>query len=409
MVKEIYKNNTKQITLNVSNSKIEALRQKDITKTGVRVYKDGYIGVSGAIGSYDEDKLFKEAEENLNQRVEYDCSPSENICQAIDNSSEIIKEKEFIGEFQEVLEHLRKVHGDFIFSNKIRMTETVDTLVNDMNLNLEYKDKGFVSELLFKEKSSSSIFDGILVYEGRKYDRKRFCDEADMILEAYKNRVELPHKKSCPLIFNSTSNGILLKFITDLNGKQFGTGSSLFSNKIGQRVFNRDFTFYQSLNPKDVYNIPFFDAEGAVNKDYRYALIEDGVIKAPYTDKRTSRKFNLIHTGSAQAEYDSVPDTGFLGYKIKESNKSIKELLNGEPGIFISIADGGDFTPDGSYATPVQLAFLFDGERLIGRLPEFQISSDVFKMFGDSFRGAANNNPFPLSEDKLTVIDFNIE
>lgn len=409
MVKEIYKNNTKQMTLNVSNSKIESLRQKDITKTGVRVYKDGYIGVSGAIGGCDEDRLFKEAEENLKQRVEYDCLPSENICEAIDNSSEIINEKEFIGEFQEVLEHLKKEQGDFIFSNKIRMTKTIDTLVNNMNLNLEYRDKSFASELLFKEKSSSSIFDGILVYEGRKYNRKRFYDEADMILEAYKNKVELPHKKSYPMVFNSSSNGILLKFIMDLNGKLFGTGSSLFSNKIGQRVFNEDFSFYQSLNPKDVYNIPFFDAEGTVNKDYRYALIENGVIKAPYTDKRTSKKFDLMHTGSAQAEYDSVPDTGFLGYKIKESDKSIKELLNGEMGIFISIADGGDFTPDGRYATPVQLAFLFDGERLIGRLPEFQISSNVFEMFGKSFRGVANNNPFPLSEDKLTVIDFNIE
>lgn len=33
-------------------------------------------------------------------------------------------------------------------------------------------------------------------------------------------------------------------------------------------------------------NSPFFDAEGVVNNEYRYALIEKGVINTPYTDKK---------------------------------------------------------------------------------------------------------------------------
>jgi len=39
------------------------------------------------------------------------------------------------------------------------------------------------------------------------------------------------------------------------------------------------------------------------------------------------------------------------------------------------ISSGGDFTPDGGFAGPVQVSFLFDGERLIDKLPEFTVSS----------------------------------
>lgn len=118
-------------------------------------------------------------------------------------------------------------------------------------------------------------------------------------------------------------------------------------------------------------NSPFFDAEGVVNNEYRYALIEKGVIKTPYTDKRTARKFNLPLTGNSDSLYDGVPEVGFINHKIEESQKTLKELLSGEIGIFVMVSSSGDF------AAPVQCAFLFDGERLIGKLPELQLSSNI--------------------------------
>lgn len=408
MIKEQYTSNIKQTALNIVNSKVESSRQKNISKTGIRIYKDGFIGVAGAIGKYDEAKLTNDAVEALEQHVEYNCSPSENKCEKLDKSSEIINDKDFIGEFQETLESLSKEQNEFIFSNKIIMTEVTTSLKNDKNLDLEYKDKALNIELIFKEKSSSNIFDGFIGCGSRKYDRRKFLEESNMFLNAYKNIVELPKNSIYPVVFGNTSMDFFSKLAIDLNGKLFGTGSSLFSNKIGQQAFSDKFTFYQTSNPDDIYNTPFFDAEGVVNKDHRYALIENGVIKTPYTDKKTSKMFNLAHTGSAEAAYDAIPDIGLPGFKAKESNMSVKELLGGEMGIFILIASGGDSTPDGNFATPVQLGFLFDGEKLIGRLPEFQLSSNVFDMFGKSYRGVGCNNIFPQSEEKFVVSELNV-
>ncbi|SCG81716.1 hypothetical protein DW1_0095 [Proteiniborus sp. DW1] len=60
----------------------------------------------------------------------------------------------------------------------------------------------------------------------------------------------------------------------------------------------------------------------------------------------------------------------------------------------VLIASGGDFTAEGVFGTPVQLAFLTDGERLIGRLPELTISGDVYTMFGDDFIGRSEDKAF---------------
>jgi PmbA protein len=407
MIKEKYIQNIKETTITIVNSKVDSIRLKNNTKTSIRIYKAGYIGVAGAIGKYDEVELEKEAMEGLKQKIEYPCEPSCDRCEKINKKTEFINDKDLASEVEEFLNELIAMQPDFIFSHKIILQEINTKMFNDKNLDLEYDDKILDIGIIYKEKTSINIMDGFFGARGRKYDRKLLLEEANMILNAYKNKVDLPKSGKYPIVFASSEIPVQ-KLISDLSGDLFAAGGSLFSDKLGKKVFNENFNFYQSLDPEDVFNTPFFDAEGVVNNNYRYSLIEGGVIKAPYTDKRVAKKYNLDTTGSSSAPYDGVPTLELLSFKVTECEKTIKELLGTEMGILVMIAGGGDFTPSGDFGTPVQLAMLFDGEKLIGRLPEFQISSNVFDMFGDSFRGVGKDMLLPFSNEKFAVIDFNI-
>ncbi|WBW97123.1 metallopeptidase TldD-related protein [Oceanirhabdus sp. W0125-5] len=411
MLKEKLVNKLKETAINIVNSEIESIREKNITKTGLRVYENGKIGIAGAIGKYDEKELEKEAIESLSENIKYECDLCGNRSEVIDKRREIINDEDFIKEMEDVITQIKDEQSEFSFFGKVLITETANTLSNDKNLNLEYRDKSLGIGLAFKEKTSTNIMDVVFDCDGRNYDRKLLIDEINMILDGYKNKVELPEEKTYPVAFLPSNSGIFRKFVSDLHGEMFGSGTSLLSNKLGEKVFNEEFTLYKSLNPEDVLNIPFFDTEGIVNKDYRYALIENGVVKAPYTDKKTAKTFNLPQTGSAEGDYYDVPGISLNPYslfKIKESEKIIKELLAGDMGVLVLYSAGGDFAADGNFATPVQVAMLFDGERIIGRLPEIQVSSNIFHMFGDSFRGVSKDNFFPLSEDKLIVMDMKV-
>ncbi|EOD01230.1 metallopeptidase TldD-related protein [Caldisalinibacter kiritimatiensis] len=406
MIKEKYISKIKETSVNVVQTKIDSIRRKDIRKTGYRIYKDKLIGCAGAIGKHNQKELEKRAINALNNNIKYPYEISKNIKISEDYSGEFNEER-IINEFEKLLSDIRNQQPGFSFSHKLNLIEKENILTNDNGVDLRYKDKYIQLELVIKDKSSSNLMDGFISYVGREYDNKKILNEVNEFCNAFNNKVELPKNKKLPVIFSTGEQLPMMKFLKDLHGHSFGSKSSLLSEKLNKKVFNDKFTLYQNRNPKETME-PFFDAEGVVNDGYVYTLIENGKILTSYTDKKTSKLYNLPLTGSAGAEYDGVPSLGMANLKIKESEKTAKELLQGELGILVVIAAGGDFTPEGNFATPVQLAFLYDGEKLIGRLPELKIASNVFYMFGDSFVGVSKDTVSTLSNDKCLIMNMEV-
>ena len=391
MIREKYIKNYNEISINIVQSNIESIRKKDITKTGFRVYENDFIGIAGAVGNVNEAELEKGAIENLKLEIPYPYEVSTNMIKSVDYRKEILSNEEFVKEVEELLEILRQEFPDFIFSNKIYIQEFETKLTNDGGLDLSHIDRIFVMSIVIKEKSSINVFDGFLSYIDREYDRDIILDNIREVLTAYKNEVKLPKVGKLPVIFTEYDSLPLMKIINEMNGYKVGTGASLFTDFIGEKKFSDKFTLYQSAEEEDLIVTEFFDAEGVVNPDFIYTLIEKGKIITPYTDKKTAAQFNLPLTGSASADYDKVPSLEPKNLKVKTSDKSLKELLNGELGVLVYIASGGDFTQEGVFGTPVQLAFLTDGEKLLGKLPELKVSGELYSMFGEDYIGKSKD------------------
>ena len=71
------------------------------------------------------------------------------------------------------------------------------------------------------------------------------------------------------------------------------------------------------------------------------------------------------------------------------------------------IASGGDTTPDGHFATPVQLAFLLEDGKLVGRLPEISIGGNFFDMLGKDYIGTVYDWPFKKAQLAAVMMDVN--
>jgi len=407
VIKEKYINSIKEISLNVVQTDIKSIRKKDITKTGLRVYDNGFIGIAGAIGKYDEADLKKRAIENLKLEIPYPYEPSSNLVKNLDLREKIFSDEEFVEEVDMLLKILREEFPDFSFSNNIYIQEFETRLINDVGLDLCHIDRAAIAALVIKDKNSVNIFDAVYSYVDRKWNRDIILNGIREMLNAYRNKVELPKKGKMPVVFFEEDTLPLMKLIQELNGVKVGTGASLFKDYIGQKKFNDNFTLYQSSEIDEVTGVEFFDAEGVVNPDYKYTLIENGRIISPYTDKKTANKYNLPLTGSASCEYDKVPTLAPRNIKVKSSDYTLKELLNGELAVVVLIASGGDFTQEGVFGTPVQLAFLTDGERLIGRLPELKISGEIYSMFGDDFIGKSKDKC--LLGKKAMALNLNVD
>lgn len=411
MIKEKYTTRITETSFNIVNGKIESTRSKDIEKNGFRVYKDGKIGISGIVGKYDDEKMFKKAEEALKLNIEYIDNVNGEKRECMELRSNIPEGKELIDEADSLIQELSK-NRDFIFSNTLKVRELESSLKNNMGLDLVYKNRYLSSNIWVKEKESKNIVDLVINYESRDLEREDILSYSNEILKAYRKKVRLPNKKKIPVIFSTTdfymNMCMLYLFYTDLNGRAMGSASSIFSEYMNKKVFSNKFTLYQTNHPEEV-NYEFFDVEGTVNENYRFNLIEEGIIKAPFTDKRTARIYNLSNTGAATGDYDDRPGLkGIPTFRIKDGAKSIAELLRGEEAIFIGLIDNLGFNAKGDFSTPVQVAYWFDGERLVGRLPGVKLSSEIFKMYGEDFRGASTEALISKRKESFMVIDMNV-
>jgi PmbA protein len=152
----------------------------------------------------------------------------------------------------------------------------------------------------------------------------------------------------------------------------------------------------------------FFDDDGCFTEGHRVPLIDAGVVKTPFTGRRVLARYQLLHTELAHAAYDGVPSLAVPKLCPAPGRKSLPELLGGSPGILVSLVAGGEFTSDGIYTTPVQLAFLHDGERLLGKLPELVLRGQDRNMFGAGYRGVSTETWPRLSGEHLMVLEMDV-
>ena len=76
--------------------------------------------------------------------------------------------------------------------------------------------------------------------------------------------------------------------------------------------------------------------------------------------------------------------------------RSLNELVPGKA-VYVVMASGGDTTPDGHFATPVQMAYLMENGKLVGRLPELNIGGNFYDMLGNDYIGAVIGDFHPDS------------
>lgn len=411
MHKEWYTHRVKELSLSVVQTRVDSIRKKDIQRTGLRVYDHGRIGIAGAIGRYDEGELTQRAIAALELDIPYPYEPEAGRRETIEPAHNLPEGTRFVDEMQQMLAELEQAQPAFSFSNKINLRTQTVGLTNDLGLDLSYTSTSIEVGLIVKDKGSSNILDAFVAYDGWRYDRAETLRLANMICDAYRNPLDI-QDGTYPVLFLNSDPTYRTKLAESLNGQLYGTGASLFAGKIGQPLFAERLTVHESRHWQDGVIGPFFDAEGIVNDGYRRPLIDNGVLVALRTDKKNATKYDLPLTGSAMGDYDSVPALGHpqagVGTAlIANTGQTMTEMLGGQKGVLVLIASGGDFTPDGRFATPVQLAYLFDGERLLGRLPDLTVSSDLYSMFGPDLIGVSTDSLTSLS--KLDLIAMNMQ
>ncbi len=390
MIKELYRTEVQETSLNVTQGQVDSVRRKHIVKSGCRVYDGGYMGIAGTLGEATED-TWAQARAGLDRKVPYPYAPEQNKVRREDRRAEILDSRTFTARVERLLELLRAAFPRIIFSNKVNMTQTTVALTNDAGLDYQTQDQLYQVMLLAKDVDSTAVFESAVQYVGRTFDVDAIFRDAAQVMEAHQIQAALPEGKTAALILEPFM--LTEPLAQALQGQLFYRNASLLSGKAGQQLFSPAVSLYVDRTAEALGDA-FFDAEGSVLPGDQCALVEKGVLLRPYADKKTAAEFGAEHTASAGGSYDDLPQLAAPSLSFGSSGKDLAELLAGRDAILVFMASGGDCTPDGMFATPVQTAYLYRDGRLLGRLPEFSARGSLFDLLGKDYLGRGQDKPF---------------
>ncbi len=404
MKKEYIVNRSSSVTLNVTAGKIDSFRKQEETTGTVRVYRDGKVGIAGMLGEPNEKELTEKAEKALEFGIPYVENLDGELVKTEDNAKEIIAEKDLIPVMQKTLDRICEACPKFAVSNKITLTTDEKEYTNSNGRKLKWSDSAVSMGLVFQDRTAGNLMDGFYEYSGRDFDPDEAVEGCRRFHDAFFNPVELDEAGELPVVLDPYN--LFGTFLRNFAGEFYVSGASLVSGKLGERCFSENLTFEIDRNPETALDVPFFDAEGQVAEDERVPLIREGVLANLLATKQTAAQYGLHSAGTAGSAYDGVPSVAIPAIRVKPTAKNLAELVKGKS-ILVVYASGGDTTPQGHFATPVQCAFLMQDGKPVGRLPELTISGDFYDLLGKDWIGACSGDP--QKDSKYCAVKMKVE
>lgn len=402
MKKEIIKERTSTLTVNVVATKAESLRKVDEETTTVRVYSDGKIGVAGQVGKADVAILEKSAQDNLALNIEYPCEFTQNTKKTVDARKNIVDTARFVKTVQNLLAKLEKAAPTFLFSNKITYKENQTEYSNSDDTLLSHAGNELDVVLCIKSKTSANIMDFAYAIDIVDYDEDKVVADVKALCDAYDNPVDWQDGK---YVVVTNASQVYGDALGNFFGELYASGASLFKDCLGKKIFNENVTL--ELDPENLNNVCFFDAEGTVIDENSSAIVKNGVFERVAANKKIAKQFSLPRVACSHATYDSVPSVAASGLRMRNTHANVLDLIGNEKAIYILEASGGDMTSSGDYATPCEVALLIENGKFVGRLPKINLFGNVKEYLGDDFIGASDKGLMNY-QDAMTVARMNV-
>ena len=382
-------------------NKIKSFHKSNNTHTSFRVYKNGEAGIHRQVGEIEDAVGFAKAEENLflHRPYPYTLESGKRSRNKIERD---YTDKELLDLAKEALAHISEKYPQFTLSGSFSMQNSHVSQTNEAGMDYENRDCHMQASFRYKHNDSTNLWDGSFSISERNFSMEKLYAMADNYLGAFEKKAEFPEEA----ILQTQYYDFVGTVSAHLNAELLSLNTSLLAGKIGQQVFSEDFTLVDDVSDEYCWHTPFWDGEGCVKENDKRVFIEKGVPLLGYADKRIAEKYNVPHTGSAYHSYSDVPTSGNTSMQIKRSTKTTKELLNGRLTIVLDNYSGGGFNEKGDYVMPVHHAFLCDGEKFLGSLPPFTLSSNMFDMFGKDFIGVGSDQP--VFNDKCVLFKVSV-
>ena len=383
MINEFLKISEQAVKIEFKASKIHSVRKNKTTKNALRQQKDGSLSTLSCIGDFTKDQLLSLADKKVSPGVPCNYQLPANIRYSHnDHDGSPISPDEMVENLNDVITQINEMAPNFIhdgeWEEKIVKVELESSL--DTSLVHQYKLTNCLD--LYRHKESGNMFDGWINQASLgKINTSKILDSHRGYINKFESIVDIENK-TYPFVFISDS---LLKneMSKHICADKYFQGVSLFSDKLNKKIFNEHLTMYDvNYDLKKLAWTPF-DGEGYKRDQARLPIIKNGEFVNLITDFHNAKKYSISPTGNAYRDYNTGVHIRPNVVDYHPGKRSFKDITKNIPELIVSfLGAGGDFLPNGDFSTPVQVAYLVKNGEIVGRLPQFQINSNLFDYYG---------------------------
>ncbi|MCL2065525.1 MAG: metallopeptidase TldD-related protein [Candidatus Cloacimonetes bacterium] len=406
MIKEYYNLNTQESRVQIEDSQIEAVKNKNITKKSVRVFDEEKktCALAASVGNVPDGELEQKAINLLSLDIPYDYELEQNTKGHFNKEILRIKNSQELEKFTaKMLEDLKNISHKFVVSGAVSSVTTQKTLKNSLNLDLSARKTVLNLDCMLKQKGSGNIFDTGVNFAGfdiTDEDYQDFLKNADFIASACLSEiVPLETKKYRVLV----KSGLLLrKFYSDVKAIAYEEKSSLLAGKLNTSIFKENININECNDYETFTTYIPFDDEGII-RNKELIIVENGILKNIQYDKLRAKKYGKTTTGNGFREYNTNTYISSGPFRFLGVDQKISDLISNDLVVIPYISSGGDYLPNGNFSGPIQMAFVFKNGKFIGKAPQITLTGNYLECFNTDFISLGCNDLWKTIEDETFV------
>ena len=258
------------------------------------------------------------------------------------------------------------------------------TLVNSNGLNLVQKNNYyyFVVQCVAKEgEQTKSGYDFFFENDFNKFDLDKFCKKVVDLTVAQLGGEACASNKYKAVLHPDVVTSLLRAYIGHANAEEVQKKSSLFIDKIGQKIASKKVT----IEDRPLQKNPFarwFDDEGVAT--YNKAIIKNGVLQTYLYNLTTAAKDGVQSTGNGYGGGKKGVEPAFL--YLKPGKKSLEELFaEVGNGVFITDVSGlhAGLNPQSGNFSLQSTGFMIENGKKGKPLDLITVSGNLLEIFQD--------------------------
>jgi PmbA protein len=384
---EVYYEDSESRPVEFENNKVKYVATKSGRGVGLRVIHRGRIGFSSTSDFGRIDELVQNALESASfgEKARFELPER---CEApevavLDDRVADLSAAQMAELGQSAIDVILQRHPDVQCSGSVTAGTSRERVANSAGLDVGHRSTTFSIHL-----SALAVEEGNFLWVGDGRRAANLLADPAPIVEKIVGDLDLAQRPaalstgSYPAVFTPDAMGTLLLSLSQgVNGKLVQKGASPLAGQVGKTILDERITVIDdALVDYGSASAPH-DTEGLAAR--RTTLVEHGVLKNYLFDLQTAGILGAAPTANGLRSYGSQPSPGHNNTMVQPGDTPSAEMIGGiRKGLLVDSVLGGGMsnTLAGEFSVNVELGFLIEDGRAVGRVKNCMIFGNVYDL-----------------------------